>query len=306
MRILLPIDGSTFSNAAVAFVASRATLILNHAPEVELLNVQYPVPARAARYVGRERVVSYHESEAKKVLKPALATLKRAGLRPSAKYVVGSAGAEVARVAASDGADLIVMGSHGHTGLKSLLFGSVTNAVLASCDTPLLVLRGSSGPKKSANKDELKVGIALDGSKYGVAAVRYVIKHRALFGAMPSIALLHVVPDLLNLVVPGFFGDAPVPGFKPEQVEAMQHGAFENAMAPARKLFQKAGLQATEIRLAGNNIGDALAAHAKQIKLDLLVMGSHGAGGLRSAVLGSVATRVAVQCRNPLLFVREK
>ena len=306
MRILLPIDGSSFSNAAVAFIASRDTLILNHSADVELLNVQYPVPARAARYAGSELVRSYHESEANKVIKPALATLKRAGLRASAKYVVGSPGSEVARVAASDAADLIVMGSHGHTGFKSLLFGSVTNAVLASCDTPLLVLRGHVGPKKGPNKDSLKVGIALDGSKYGMAAVRYVIKHRALFGALPSVTLLHVVPDLLNLVVPGFFGNAPVPGFKPEQVEAMQHAAFENAMDAARKLLQKAGLQATEIRLAGNNPGDSLAAHAKQAKLDLLVMGSHGSGGLRSSVLGSVATRVAAQCSNPLLFVRKK
>ena len=306
MRILVPIDGSSLSNAAVAFIASRDTLILNPSVDVELLNVQVPVPGRAARYAGSELVRSYHETEANTVIKPALATLKRAGLRASAKYVVGSPGSEVARVAAADAADLIVMGSHGHTGFKSLLFGSVTNAVLASCDTPLLVLRGPIGPKKGLNKDSLKVGIALDGSKYGLAAVRYVIKHRALFGALPSVTLLHVVPDLLNLVVPGFFGDAPVPGFKPEQVEAMQQAAFENAMAAARKLLHKAGLQATEVRLAGNNPGDALAAHAKQGKLDLLVMGSHGSGGLRSSVLGSVATRVVAQCQNPLLFVRKK
>lgn len=301
MRILLPIDGSSFSNAAVGFVASRETLILSQ-PDVELLNVQYPVPARAARYAGKELVLSYHESEANKVIKPALATLKRAGLLARAKYVVGSPGSEVARVAASDAADLIVMGSHGHTGFKGLLFGSVTNAVLASCDTPLLVLRGTVAPKK----DALEVGIALDGSKYGIAAVRYFIKHRPLFGASPSVTLIHVVPDLLNLVVPGFFGAAPVPGFKPEQVEAMQHAAFENAMAPVRKLLQKTGLKATEIRLTGNNPGDEIAAYAKKYKLDLLAMGSHGYGSLRSAVLGAVATRVVAQCRNPLLFIREK
>ena len=301
MRILLPVDGSSFSNAAVAFVASRDTLILDQ-PDVELLNVQYPVPARAARYAGKELVHSYHESEANKVIKPALATLKRAGLLARAKYVVGNPGSEVARVAVSDATDLIVMGSHGHTGFKSLLFGSVTNAVLASCDIPLLVLRGTVAPKN----DALKVGIALDGSKYGIAAVRYFVKHRALFGASPSVTLIHVVPDLLNLVVPGFFGAAPVPGFKPEQVEAMTHAAFENAMTPVRKLLAKAALQTTEIRLTGNNPGDQIAAHAKKSKLDVLVMGSHGIGALRSAVLGSVATRVAAQCRNPLLFIRAR
>ena len=140
MRILLPIDGSSFSNAAVAFVASRDTLILNQ-PDVELLNVQYPVPARAARYAGKERVLSYHESEAKKVIKPALAMLKRAGLRARAKYVIGSPGSEVARVAASDAADLIVMGSHGYGGLRSTVLGSVATRVAAQCRNALLFVR---------------------------------------------------------------------------------------------------------------------------------------------------------------------
>ena len=301
MRILMPIDGSTFSKAALAFIASRSTLIESQ-PDVELLNVQYPVSARVVRGAGRALVQIHHESEANKVIKPALASLKRAGLRAQAKFVVGSPGAEVGRIAAEDAADLIVMGSHGHTGFKNLLFGSVTQAVMASCNTPLLVLRSDAVPKK----DSLKLGIALDGSKYGLAAVRFVVKHRALFGAAPALTLIHVVPDLLNLVVPGFFADAPVPGFKPEQVAEMQRAAFERAMAPARKLLQGTALQVTEAQLSGNNPGDAIAAYATKNKLDILAIGSHGEGTLRSTVLGSVATRVAAKCRNALLFIQEK
>ena len=301
MRILMPIDGSTFSKAALAFMASRSSLIANQ-PDVELLNVQYPVSARVARGAGRELVQHYHESESNKVIKPAVATLKRAGLRVQVKSVVGSPGAEVGRIAAEDAADLIVMGSHGHTGFKNLLFGSVTQAVLASCNTPLLVLRSDAVPKN----DSLKLGIALDGSKYGVAAVRFVVKHRALFGAAPSLTLIHVVPDLLNLVVPGFFGDAPLPGFKPEQVAEMQRAAFERAMAPARKLLQRTVLQVTEAQLVGNNPGDAIAAYATKNKLDILAIGSHGEGALGSMVLGSVTTRVAAKCRITLLLIQAK
>ncbi len=301
MRILMPIDGSTFSKAALAFMASRSSLIANQ-PDVELLNVQYPVSARVAHGAGRELVQHYHESESNKVIKPAVATLKRAGLRVQVKSVVGSPGAEVGRIAAEDAADLIVMGSHGHTGFKNLLFGSVTQAVLASCNTPLLVLRSDAVPKN----DSLKLGIALDGSKYGVAAVRFVVKHRALFGAAPSLTLIHVVPDLLNLVVPGFFGDAPLPGFKPEQVAEMQRAAFERAMAPARKLLQRTVLQVTEAQLVGNNPGDAIAAYATKNKLDILAIGSHGEGALGSMVLGSVTTRVAAKCRITLLLIQAK
>lgn len=301
MRILMPIDGSSFSKAAVAFVASRATLVKNR-PDIELLNVQSPVPSRAARALGQEIVLSYYESEANKVLKPALATLKRADLKASTRCVVGTVGRELASIVAADAADLIVMGSHGHTGLKKLLFGSVASTVLASCATPLVVLRG----KPARKKDSLNVGIALDGSKYGVAAVRFFVKNRDLFGAAPTVTLVHVVPDLLNLVIPGYFGRVPAPGPKPEQVEAMQGAAFENAMAPARKLLERAGIAATEVRLLGNNPGDQIAAYATKNKIDVIALGSHGQGALESAVLGSVATRVAAQCRTPLLFIRQK
>lgn len=299
MRILMPIDGSSFSKAAVAFVASRATLIKSQ-PDVELLNVQYPVPLRAARALGKEMVLSYHESEANRVLKPALATLKRAELKASARHVVGTVAHELAAIVAADAADLIVMGSHGDTGLKKLLLGSVAGTVMASCTTPMLVMRGKSASKK----DSLKLAIALDGSKYGVAAVRFFVKNRDFFGAAPTLTLVHVVPDLSNLVVPGFFGRVPVPGLKSEQVVAMQGAAFENAMAPARKLLERAGVAATEVRLVGNNPGDQIAAYATKNKLDLIALGSHGHGNLRNLVMGSIATKVLASCKVPVLLVR--
>ena len=301
MRILMPIDGSPLSKAALAFVASRSSLI-NSQPQLELLNVQTPVSSRVLRGAGRELVLKHQALEANKIIKPALAQLKRAGLPALAKTVVGSPGTEVGRVAAADAADLIVMGSHGHTGFMSLLFGSVTQAVLASCNTAMLVVRSDGTPKR----DSLKLAIALDGSKYGLAAVRYAVKHRALFGETPMITLLHVVPDLLNLAVPGFFGEAPVFGFSPAQMAEMQRAAFERVMAPARKLLQAAGLPAAEAQLVDNNPGDVIAAYATKNKLDLLVLGSKGAGGLRASVLGSVATRIATQCRNTLLLVQQK
>jgi nucleotide-binding universal stress UspA family protein len=299
MRILIPVDGSSFSKSAVDFVASRTTLI-QHQPEVELLNVQYPVSARVGRAAGKEVVASYQASEANKVFKPCLATFKRAGLTAQSKYVVGSPGSTVGQIAAEDAADLIVMGSHGHTGFRSALFGSVTHAVLASCDTPLLVLRDGALPKK----DSLRIGMALDGSKYGVAAARFVARHRDLFGAAPAVTLLHVVPDLLNLVVPGYFGGRPLQMAEPGQVQAMQVAAFDRAVATPNALLKAAGLQVKEVRLTGNNPGDEIAAYVKKNKLDILVLGSQGCGALRSVTMGSVSTRVAAKCRHPLLLIR--
>lgn len=298
MRILVPVDGSKFSQAAVNFIASRTSLIGGE-PQVQLLNVQLPIPVRAARVVGKDVVKSYYADESTKAVRPALAALKKAGLDASTEYRVGHPGEEIAAAADRAEADLVVMGSHGHGAFAGLVLGSTTNAVLARTRRPLLVLRDAHAPKT----DSLKVGIAVDGSKFAREAVKFVIRHRELFGAQPQISLLNVVPDFAGAVMPDMAGIA-LPSFSSQEVEAMQAKAFDSAVGPVKKLLEKAGLAAEGVRLAGNP-GDEIAAYAKKKKLDVVVMGSHGYGAFKQAVLGSVATRVTARCGTPVLLVRD-
>jgi nucleotide-binding universal stress UspA family protein len=287
MRILVPVDGSKFSRTAVNFVASRSTLVGSN-PDIEVLNVQLAIPTRATRVVGRDVVASYYTDEAEKALKPARARLQKAGLEPVVRFTVGNPAAEISAAAAKGKADLIVMGSHGRSALKGLLVGSVTNAVLRARETP--------------PADSLRLGIAVDGSKFGREAVRFVVRHRDLFGARPDITLIHVVADFAGALMPDMAGIA-LPAYSEEDIRAMQKRAFDTALAPVRKLFEKAGLAASEVCLAGNP-GDEIAAFARKRKLDLVVMGSHGYGAFKAAVMGSVATRVAATSDVPLLLVR--
>lgn len=297
MRILLPVDGSEYSKAAVDFVASRSTLIGTE-PQVDVVNVQLAVPARAARMVGKAALTDYYTDESEKVLKPVVRRLAKVGLKAEAQYLVGHPGEEISAAAVRDKVDLIVMGSHGHSALRNLLLGSVTSNVLARTLVPLLVLRHKEAP----TTDALKVGIAVDGSKFGREAVKYVLRHRALFGAKPAVTLLHVVSDFAGAVMPDMGGIA-LPAYTDAEIRTLQEKAFEAAVMPARKLLIKGRIKATEVCLVGNP-GDELAAYAKKKKLDLLVMGSHGYGAFKAAVLGSVATRTLAHSTVPLLLVR--
>jgi nucleotide-binding universal stress UspA family protein len=301
MRILMPVDGSEYSKSSVAFVASRTTL-LKTPTEVELVNIQYPVPPRAARALGREMVHSFHEAEAAKALRSTVATLKRAGANATARYVVGNVARELTSIVANDRADLIVMGSHGDTGLKKLLLGSVASAVALSCTKPLLIMRGAAMNKR----DSLKVGIALDGSPYGLAVARFVASNRDLFGASPSVSLIHVVPDLTKITVPGWIEREVPTGIKPEKGNAMQMAAFENVFKPAHELLARVGITAGEVRLIGADPGASIAAQAGKSRWDVLAMGSLGFGTARHTLMGSVASRVASRCKTALLLVREK
>jgi len=301
MNILIPVDGSDQSNAALDFVASRSTLI-GQDPEVHLLNVQPTLSVRVSRAIGREEAKAYQRAQADDVLRPAVARLKRAGIAAKASYVLGSRSDAIGAVAVRGGTDLIVMGSRGHSGLKGLLFGSMTNAVLAGCTKPLLILRSAKAPQR----DSLSVGIAVDGSRYGQAAVRWAIKHRDLFGAEPRIELIHVI-DSERTAAP------PIEGLAYRAIRVYGMAADDPALAPqfakvmagALKLFAKAGMKATAAPLLGAHAGDAIAAYARKRQLDVLVMGSHGEGAFKSLVLGSVAMRVAARSDKPLLLIRD-
>lgn len=289
MRILVPVDGSAHSDAALDFVASRSSL-RGQDPAIALINVQPALSPRVTRAVGREEARAFQRAQADDVLRPAMQRLAQAGVTARASYALGGRADAIAVAAARRRTDLIVMGSRGHSSLKGLVFGSMTSAVLATCNTPLLVLRSGQVPQR----DSLAVGIAVDGSRFGQAAVRWALTHRVLFGAEPQVHLLHVqeAPSVRGRAYAELAPDDPAAP------------AFDAVLAGPLKRLQKAGLAARPVRLQAPSAGDALAAYARQRRLDLLVLGSHGRGALQSLVLGSVAMRVAARCETPLLLIR--
>ena len=288
MKILVPVDGSKNSLNAVQFIGSRKTL-LGSEPKIELLNVQLPLPARACRLVGQDAIQRYYEDEAEKVFEPSRKILEKEGYQASEAFTVGEAAPTIAKAAEDIDADLIVMGSRGQSALKGLFFGSVSNGVLAQSKRPMLVIR-----------DELP--IAIDGSKYGRAAVRYVLKHLPLFGTQATFYLINVVSDYAGAVMPDMAGMA-LPALSEEEVLELQREEFNEAMDPLRPLFAKSAVKTKEICLVGNP-GDEISAFARKRKLDIIVMGSHGYGRFKSAVMGSVATRIAASSNVPLLVIR--
>ena len=298
MKILIPVDGSRLSQTAVDFVASRSTLP-GSAPQVALVNAQWPLSAQAQRIVGRAAVRDIYREQAQKIAQPALAQLARAGLQAELKVVVGSAGEAIAREASRSGADLIVMGSHGRTELKRVLLGSVAYGVLARTAVPVLLLCGKAAPAR----DSLRVAIALDGSPLALEAVKYALRHPQMFGARPAFALVHVASDFV-LPFAGDMTGAAATAFTPEQLAALREAAYEAAFEPARRLMRRAQVPFSEVRLVGV-AGNEIAAYARR-HADLTLLGSHGYGAFKAAVLGSVALRVAASGNTPLLIVRPR
>ena len=293
MKILIPVDGSPCSAAALEFIAARP-FGKGDRPQIDLLNVQLPVPPRAGRAAGAELVRALYQAESSKILKPAVTLLRAAQFEPAWYHRVGSPALEIVDWAEAHGADLIVIGSHGHTALKALVFGSVTQKVLATSTVPLLVLRTAKPPRRAS----LRVGIALDGSDYGVAAARYVLTHLSLFGPRPIVTLIHVAEPTAQEAIDRERPRAP--GTKPS---AQAAAAIAEVLGPVRDQFARAGIVVHEHGLLGTP-AEEIARFARDRRLDLLAMGSHGRGAFTAALLGSVASRVAATCNTPLLLLR--
>lgn len=301
MKLLIPVDGSAQSEAALRFIAARPHTREAH-PQIDVLNVQYPIPMRAGWAAGEELVHAWHEAESRDVLVPAVALLKEAGLQPAWYYRVGSPGLEIAGWAKEHGTDLIVMGSHGRTGRANVLLGSVAQTVLAECRTPVLLIRSDAVP---GTKGPLRVGLALDGSEHSAAALQFTIAQRAFFGPHFTLHLAHVV-DEVPIHLRTALDSLASTTFTHEEVRAQRQEAFDRVMAPARDALAAAGLAPTVEMLVSSAPAVALAEWAQRTQLDLLVMGSHGVGALKRLVLGSVAAGVGARCGTPLLLVRPR
>lgn len=140
MKILLAVDGSSYSKKMLAYLATHETL-LNASNEYSVFTAQAALPPRARAAVGKEIVKTYHAEEAEKILAPVSKFLLRHGIDAKTAWEVGHAGESIAKFAEKGEFDLLVMGSHGHSALGNLVMGSVTTQVLAHCKVPVLLVR---------------------------------------------------------------------------------------------------------------------------------------------------------------------
>lgn len=144
MKILLAIDGSPHSEDAVEAVVRRPW---PPGSTIRVLSVIQPYTPPATEFVlagaTLESVRSQQTSESKGLASRAATRLNTAGLASETAVREGDPRSEIVDEATEWGADLIVVGSHGHTGVKRWLLGSVAAAVVNHAPCSVEVIRTS-------------------------------------------------------------------------------------------------------------------------------------------------------------------
>ena len=156
-KIACPLD---FSEPSYVALTAAMELANHFSADLLLIHVTPIVPALSPA-VARPRafdVVAYQDDLNKSSLE-ALNDLIRqrlpAGTPVVPLVVPGEAAAEIVRLTAESQVDLIVIATHGHTGWRRLMFGSVTEKVVRLATCPVLTIQAPHGPEGEGRTEEI-------------------------------------------------------------------------------------------------------------------------------------------------------
>lgn len=140
----------------------------------------------------------------------------------------------------------------------------------------------------------MKILLAVDGSDYTKRMLSYLATHKERLGTGQAYTVFHAVLPVPHRAA-AFAGPDMVRGYYDDEARVV--------LEPIRATLSEQGIEAAYVHKVGHP-ADEIASYAEAGKFDLLIMGSHGVGALKSLVLGSVATSVLARCTVPVLLVR--
>ena len=141
-KILAPIAFDQAESDSLDYAVRLANQV---GAAVCVLNV-YPIPQYSfpdGTIITSAQLAAQLSETAQKHLDEAVKTRQGRGVELSSVLVTGNPWEEIVRVAKSENADLVVMGTHGRRGMSRALLGSVAEQVLRTSTVPVLVVRGS-------------------------------------------------------------------------------------------------------------------------------------------------------------------
>lgn len=284
-KIMCPVDFSPGSQRAMRTAVRIAN---DHGAELVLVHSWYIPPATfAGDYVFAADVVQGLSDDAQRALDNAVGEARKLGAqRVSAKMLNGLPWQQIVEAAQGEtGLGLIVIGTHGRTGLSRVLMGSVAELVVRHAPCPVLTIRPANGPTPYTH-----VLCPVDLSRPAQEAMNLAAE--MVKPGSAGITLLHV----LELPV-SYSGELPIPDFH-RDLDARSAALLDRWTADLRA---KVSVPVTQMTRIGRPGAQILAQLEQDRTFDLVVMGSHGHMGIERMLLGSVAEKVVRHARCPVL-----
>ena len=297
-RILCPVDFSEFSRRAIHYALSLARhfgaqLYVQHTAEI---------PQALFRAEAEPSAVQAWRHQLPRLEQDLAQLLKENGASVSEARIAVNEGTALDRILetiSNQRVDLVVMGTHGRTGMSRLMLGSVAEGVIHNSRCPVLVI---SRPEKEIvdplAPDTVQIKrllLATDFSAHSDRALAYALKWACEWAA--TVVVFHAVPD----VPPSTRGIVDLfPEYNPyfEQQVA-------NAWATILHVIPEPVQQWCEVKyeVRHGNAKDEILKAAEEKNADLIILGARGSG-ISGAPWGSVSSGVVRAGRFPVLVVR--
>jgi nucleotide-binding universal stress UspA family protein len=283
--IVVPLDGSAFAQRSLPYaevLARRASA------KVILLR------AIEGGYSPGARAMAHHDMrQAQQELAFLSNRLQQQGIQTVAQRPFDEASWAIITAAQEEHADLIVMSTHGRTGMGRFVYGSVAERVLRVAPAPMLMVPASATFNWPSEPEKMRIVVPLDGSEVAQGILDTATEVAEATGGT-MVLVQAFLPESPTWA--GDFGDL---GYAPAEIAE----TIRASLAPIA-----AGLKARGIRSelyvhegqAHNVILDAVAVH----QAHLIAMSTHGRTGLARLIMGSVADAVLRETRVALLLAR--
>lgn len=286
-KILVPLDGSELAERALSPAlniaqASEADVLLLRS----MAMVHSMMPDFAGEYDWHWPELSLENTrlECSEYLESVAQAFRRPGVTLRKQVMEGDEAAAILEAAEMEQVDLIVMTSHGRSGVKRWMLGSVTERTLHYAPCPVIVIRAP------IEIDHMIV--ALDGSVLAEKALKPALAVAACLDA--HVTLLHVIepPDPLDELSEAY---APA-----EVVERAESYLFS-----ITQRYVHGDVSLGTAVLTGE-IVDSLSHFIAREGVDMVAMTTHGRSGVRRWVYGSVTSKVMRGCDCSMLVIRPR
>ncbi len=280
-KILVPLDTSEMSEQALPFATELAQAFNS---QVDIINVCEPHQQQEA-----SSCESYVNTVADKLAN------SLAGHKIKTEIIIGAPHQKILDYVKIEEIDLIMMSSHGRSGVTLWPLGGTVEKVLRQTGVPLIIAKvkeAQSGPPIGLFK---RILVALDGSDLGGKVVPYV---SALASKLDSeIILLHVVETDKRLHSLGRIDTVP---FRQEELISLKKRA-QDYLNQVSKKFSGKGSVVTVVKTG--NVGEEIIKYSLENNVTLIAISSHGHSGLESWVLGSVTNKILHASNKSMFFV---
>lgn len=281
-KILVPLDGSDLAELALPYAEELAGAFHS---ELILL------------YAGKSSEEQYLHMHQLYLEKMAVQT-KKVIKRVSPVVISGKPAEAIIKYTEKNDIRLIVMASHGSSGIIPWATGGIASKVIDATGVPLLLIKVTKPWRKTKEKHLIsRILLPLDGSEAGEAAITRVKELKSRLEA--EVILLEVVPEGRHIRTIGGLDHILYPE---TEIETFKAEAKEYLDKVYKRMQRGKGELKVEIR--SGEVAKEILNYARKKKASLIAISSHGHSGMTKWVFGSTAQKIIEDSPIPVLVVK--